>query len=124
MEYRDKLDELLATVLASCYRSIDWKKAGAKSAYDFMAGRIRIGGRERTIAAALELIARKCPLQARGGNATAFEYDPAILPELEKSAPEVLRRMRSESIYIALLAANLAKEQKLTKGNATLEKFV
>ena len=123
MEFRDKIDESLATILSSCYRSIDWKKAGAKSAYDFMASRIRIGGHERTIASALDTIAAKCPLQARGGNATAWEYDPGLLVELEANRAEVLRRMRNESIYIALLAAKLAKEKKELKGNESLEKF-
>jgi len=121
LEFRDKIDESLATILSSCYRSIDWKKAGAKSAYDFMAGRIRIGGHERTIAAALETMAAKCPLQAHASTATAFEYDPELLLGLDTA--EVLRRMRNESIYLALLAAKLAKEKKELKGNASLEKF-
>jgi len=124
MEFPDEIYRKLAETLANCYRSIDWKKAGAKSAYDFMAGRIRIGGHERTVAAALETIAAKCPLQARGGTATAFEYDPDLLLDLEKETPEVLRRMRNESIYIALLVAKLAKEKKTLNGNASLEKFV
>ena len=86
-----------------------------------MASRIRIGGHERTVAAALETIAAKCPLSAGGGNATAFEYDPELLLDLDTT--EVLRRMRNESIYLALLAAKLAKEKKELKGNASLEKF-
>lgn len=117
MEFPDKIYENLAEVLASCYRSIDWSRAGQKSAYDYFAARVRSAGHERTVPSALDRLAKRC-------NLISFDMEPDAIVYLAENTPEVLRRLRTESVYVALLAAKLAKEKKQLKGNASLEKFV
>ena len=117
MEFPDKIYEQLAETLASCYRSIDWSKSGQKSAYDYFAARVRSAGHERTVPAALDRLAKRC-------NLISFDMEPDGIAYLEANRFEVLRRLRTESVYVALLAAKLAKEKKTLKGNTSLEKFV
>jgi prophage DNA circulation protein len=116
MEYPDRIYESMAEVLSSCYRSIDWSKAGQKSAYDYFAARVRSAGHERTVPAALDRLAKRC-------NVASFDMEPEAVAFLVSREREVLRRLRTESVYVALLAAKLAKEKKQLKGNASLEKF-
>lgn len=116
VEFPDELYGKLAEVLSNCYRSIDWGKAGQKSAYDYFAARVRSAGHERTVPAALDRLAKRC-------NVASFDMEPDFVALLTTQEREVLRRMRSESVYVALLAAKLAKEKKALKGNASLEKF-
>lgn len=122
-EYPDEIYKVLAEVISNYYAAIDWKKAGAKSAYDFTASRLVIGGHAKSVPAAFDLIARKSPLMARRseyepqgkrveGNGSAFAYDPDQMVFLVANQREVLRRMREESQYLALAAAKLAKERK------------
>jgi hypothetical protein len=108
MEFPDKIYESLAEVLASCYRSIDWSKTGQKSAYDYFSARVRSAGHERTVPAALDRLAKRC-------NLGSFDMGPDAIAYLEENRFEVLRRLRAESIYVALLAAKLAKETKVKK---------
>jgi len=117
MEYPDKIYESMAEVLASCYRSIDWSKAGQKSAYDYFSARVRSAGHERTVPSALDRLAKRC-------NVASFDMEPEAIAFLVANEREVLRRLRTESVYVALLAAKLSKERKMLKGNASLEKFV
>ena len=116
MKYPDQIYENLADVLASCYQSIDWSKAGQKSAYDYFAARVRSAGHERTVPAAIDRLAKRC-------NVASFDVEPDAIAFLAANEREVLRRLRTESVYVALLAAKLAKEKKALKGNASLENF-
>lgn len=108
MEFPDEIYRQLAETLASCYRSVDWSKSGSKSAYDYFAARVRSAGHERTVPAALDRLAKRCSV-------ASFEMDTGIVASLEANRSEVLRRLRAESIYVALLSAKLAKEQKAKK---------
>jgi len=108
MDFPDRIYEQLAETLANCYKSIDWSKAGQKSAYDFFAARVRSAGHERTVPAALDRLAKRC-------NLGSFDMEPDAIASLEANRGEVLRRLRTESVYVALLAAKLAKEQKAKK---------
>ena len=108
MEFPDEIYRQLAEALANCYRSIDWSKAGQKSAYDYFAARVRSAGHERTVPAALDRLAKRC-------NLVSFDMDTDSVAALEANRAEVLRRLRTESVYVALLAAKLAKERKAKK---------
>jgi hypothetical protein len=116
MKFPDEIYEQLAEVLASCYRSIDWSKAGQKSAYDYFATRVRSAGDARSVPVALNLLARRC-------NVTYFDIDPDALVFLCQNEREVLHRLRSAPIPIAMMATKLAKERKAQKGNTSLESF-
>jgi prophage DNA circulation protein len=116
MEFPDDIYGAMATVMASCYRSIDWSKAGQKSAYDYFAARVRSAGHERTVPAAMDRLAKRCRVMS-------FLQDMDAMALMQANSTEVLRRMRNESIYVALLAAKLAKEQKALAGNVSLERF-
>lgn len=116
MEFPDELYKQLAETLANCYRNIDWSKAGQKSSYDYFAARVRSAGHERTVPAALDRLAKRC-------NLVSFDMEPAAIAFLAANESEVMRRLRTESVYVALLAAKLAKEKKALKGNASSEKF-
>lgn len=117
MEFPDEISERLSAVLASCYRSIDWSKAGQKSAYDYFATRVRSASHERTFPAALDRLARRC-------NLASFQMEPDDVVFLQKNEAEVMRRMRTETMPVAMFAAAYAKEKKALKGNMSLEKFV
>jgi hypothetical protein len=117
MEFPDEIYRQLAETLANCYRSIDWSRAGQKSAYDYFAARVGSAGHERTVPAAMDRLAKRC-------NLISFDMDTDGIAMLEANRFEVLRRLRTESVYVALLAAKLAKEKKQLKGNTSLEKFV
>lgn len=105
MEFPDEIYEKMAESLAACYRSIDWSKAGQKSAYDYFAARVRSAGHERTVPAAMDRLAKRC-------NLVSFDMEPDAIAFLAANEREVLRRLRTESVYVALLAAKLTKEQK------------
>ena len=111
MEYPDKIYEQLAETLASCYRSIDWAKAGAKARRnkeEHFATRIRSSGNERTVPAAIDRLAKRC-------NVGCFDMELDAVAYLAENEKEVRRRLRTESVYVALLAAKLVKEMKVKK---------
>jgi prophage DNA circulation protein len=108
MEFPDEIYRQLAETLASCYRSVDWSKSGSKSAYDYFAARVRSAGHERTVPAAMDRLAKRC-------NVASFDMEPDAVAFLVANEREVLRRLRTESVYVALLAAKLAKEPKVKK---------
>jgi|GEM_PF-1403042 len=114
VETTDDLYAAMTEVMAACYRSIDWSKAGQKSAYDYFASRVRSSGYAPTVPAALERLARRC-------NVISFDLDLPRVRLLDSERREVLRRMRDESVYVALLAAKRAKELKNL--NKSLEGF-
>jgi hypothetical protein len=109
MNYPDAIYEAMAEMLMECYRSIDWCKAGQKSAYDYFAVRIQSAGITcKTVPSALNHLAKRC-------NVAAFDMDTDLVSKLIENEKQVLWRMAHESAYIALLAATLAKERRKKK---------
>lgn len=104
MEFPDEIYRQLAETLASCYRSVDWSKSGSKSAYDYFTARVRSAGHERTVPAAMDRLAKRC-------NVASFDMEPEAIAFMVANEREVLRRLRTESIYVALLAAKFSKEK-------------
>ena len=106
MEFPDEIYKNIAEILSNAYMMIDWKKTGQKNAYDYFAVRVRSAGHERTVPSAIDRLAKRC-------NLMSFDIDPDTIALLEANQKLVLQRLRKESVYIALLSANVAKAKKL-----------
>lgn len=106
MQYIDDTYRVITETLVDCYRKIDWTNSGSKNAHDYFANRVKNASKQvHTLPAFISQLAKNC-------NVPGFEFEPDNLAELDKIREVVLKRLRTEFTYIALLVAKYNRESK------------
>lgn len=110
--YLDEQYEKLVRVLADARNSINWNQIDSRRGYEFFASRIKSASRQPTFRRAIEVLGRKIGTRC-------ISTDPALIAELdsEKNRDLTLERMREESMYLALLAAEFNKQKRGVKND-------
>lgn len=105
--YLDENYEKLVRVMADARRSINWNQIDPRTGHEFFASRIRSAGREPTFRRALEKLGRKVGTRC-------ISTDPELVTELDsvENREQTLTRMREESMYLALLAAEYYRRDR------------
>jgi hypothetical protein len=103
-----ELHEKVADVLAEVYRRVDWRKMTSmkRTAVDQFADRVRVASQERSFTRAVDRMCRQLGLSSVGAA-------PEDLMDLNDNNDEVMDLMRTDAVFLALLAQDKARRTKV-----------
>lgn len=113
MEFLDENYKKLVEVLADARNAINWDAIDPKKGHEFFASRIKSAGRQPTFRRAVDFLGRKIGTRC-------ISTDPDLITALDANGvrEQTLERMREESMYLALMAAEFNKQRRDAKKTA------